>query len=404
MMSDLRAVPIAKDVYWVGAIDWGLRDFHGYENDRGSTYNAYLVLSEIPTLIDTVKAPFFDELVSRISSVIDPGRIRYVISNHSEMDHSGCLPRIIDLVKPEKVFASTMGQKALEAHFRIGDRVTAVRDGDKISLGDRDAVFVETRMLHWPDSMFTYLPAERILFSNDGFGMHLASSERFADELDPAILMEEAKKYFANILLPYSGQVTALFGKVEKSGLNISLIAPDHGPVWRREGDVRGILESWRKWALQEPSPRAVITYDTMWGSTEMMARTIADGLSSGKIDVEVYPLKASPRSDVATAVLGAAALIVGSPTLNNEMFPTVADVLAYLKGLRPKNLIGASFGSYGWSGESVGLIEAALAEMKTNPVGENVRLQYVPDAEGFAACRKFGEMIAEKITRDLGR
>jgi flavorubredoxin len=310
----------------------------------------------------------------------------------------------MDLVKPDKVFASVMGRKTLAAHFPFMSSVTAVRDGERISLGDREVSFMETRMLHWPDSMFSYLPAERILFSHDAFGMHLASMERFADELDTVVLSYEAKKYFANILLPYSNLVTALLGRVKEAGMEFSIIAPDHGPVWRTESDIRRILGLWEAWAHQKPSCKAVVTYDTMWGSTDLMARAVADGLASGGITVEVLPLRAFSRSDVATALLGAGALIVGSPTLNNGIFPTVADVLAYLKGLRPKNFIGAAFGSYGWSGEAVGLIERILGEMDAKPAGDRMRLQYVPDAEGCAKCGEFGEMLAKKISELCGR
>lgn len=400
METGFTAVPVAKDVYWVGAIDWDVRNFHGYATHRGSTYNAYLVLGEAPILIDTVKKPFRDELLARVSSVIDPGEIRYIISNHSEMDHSGCLPEMMEIAKPERVFASAMGKKALDAHFRIGADVVAVRDGEKIDLGGRKVMFWETRMLHWPDSMFTYLADERILFSNDAFGMHLASNERFADELPSGVLEYEAKKYYANILMPYSNLVTKLLERVRTAGLPLSMIAPDHGPVWRRGEDMEKITGLWDVWALQKPSRKAVVVYDTMWGSTALMARAIADGLTEGGMDVVVMSLSADHRSDVATEVLDAGALIAGSPTLNNTLFPTLPEVLTYLKGLRPKNLIGAAFGSYGWGGEAVGQLETLLGEMKLELLGENVKIQYVPDAEGLARCREFGKRIAGRLSQ----
>jgi flavorubredoxin len=398
--NSFKAQKITDDIYWVGAIDWGIRNFHGYSTNLGTTYNAYLILGEKPILVDTVKAPFRDELVRRISSVIDPKEIAYIISNHSEMDHSGCLPDMIDLIRPEKVFASVMGQKALAAHFHRGTEITAVKDGERAVLGGREVLFLETRMLHWPDSMFSYFPAEKILFSNDAFGMHLASLERFAEELDPDTLEHEAKKYYANILLPYSNLVAKLFDRVRQSGLEFSLIAPDHGPVWRRSGDIERIFGRWETWALQKPTRKAIVVFDTMWRSTELMARAIGEGLASGGVHAVLLPLRGSNRSDVATEMLDAGALVVGSPTLNNSIFPTVADVLTYLKGLRPKNLLGAAFGSYGWGGESVAQLEGILAEMKTEPVGESVRIQYVPDEPGLARCREFGANIAAKLVR----
>lgn len=403
MNTRFSAVPIAKNIWWVGAIDWTIRSFHGYSTDRGSTYNAYLILDEKPTLIDTVKAPFHGEMMERISSVIDPANIRYVISNHSEMDHSGSLPLTIEAVKPERVIASTMGKKALSAHFHDIPGIEAVRDGDRISIGEREITFIETRMLHWPDSMFSYIAGERILFSNDAFGMHLASMERFSDELDATVLDHEAKKYYANILLPYSDLVTKLFGRVREQGIGLSLIAPDHGPIWRKESEIARILGLWEKWALRKPSDKAVVVYDTMWGSTDLMARVIADGLSAGGIEVSVLPLAGATRTDAATEVLGAGGLVVGSPTLNNEMLPSVADALTYLKGLRPANLIGAAFGSYGWSGESIAKIEQVLMDMKLVPANERMKAMYVPDAGNLADCRNFGLSLAKKI-RDFSQ
>ncbi len=400
MDKTFRAVPIAKDIYWVGAIDWTIRNFHGYATHRGTTYNAYLALGEKPILFDTVKRPHMDELLERISSVIDPKDISYIVSNHSEMDHSGSLPEVMELVKPEATFASVMGQKALAAHFGVTDGVTAVKDGERRTLGNREVLFLEARMLHWPDSMFSYLGDKKILFSNDAFGMHLASHERFADELPPAVLEYEAKKYYANILLPYSNLVTKLLERVGKSGLEFSMIAPDHGPVWRRSDDISKITGLWHAWSLQAPQKKAVVLYDTMWNSTERMARAVSEGLADGGIHTVVMSMESSHRSDVATEVLDAGAIVAGSPTLNNNMFPTMADVLTYLKGLRPRNLVGAAFGSYGWGGEAVGQVEAMLEEMKVEPAGEQVRVQYVPTQEDLARCREFGRNIAAKLVQ----
>ncbi len=396
MKEAFEAVKVTERVYWVGAIDWNVRDFHGYSTDRGTTYNAYLVLADRVTLVDTVKAPFREELVARISSVIDPGKIDYIVSNHSEMDHSGCLPEMIELIGPQKVFASTMGVKALAEHFGDGLDVTEVKDGDRIDLGDMTITVFETRMLHWPDSMVSYLAEERLLFSQDGFGMHLASSERFDDELPLPLLEREAKKYYANILLPFSRQVLKVLDRLEEAKLGFDLIAPDHGPVWRENRGT--ILELYRRWAEQKRGNEAVVVYDTMWGSTGKMARAIADGLASGGASVKVMKLRASDRSDIATEVLEAGALVVGSPTINNNIFPTVADLLVYLKGLKPVGLIGAAFGSYGWSGESVGQIEELLEGMKVEIAGEAQRIKYVPDGEALEACRKLGVAIAEKL------
>lgn len=392
--SSFGAVKLNDHVYWVGAVDWTLRDFHGYATDRGTTYNAYLVMADKITLIDTVKAPFCGELLSRIASVVDPGKIDYIVSNHAEMDHSGALPEVIARVKPEKVFASAKGVEALQAHFHWDQPVTAVQDGDTLSLGNRTLSFVLTKMLHWPDSMFSYLVEDRLLFAQDAFGMHLASSERFADELDKGVLEYEAAKYYANIVLPFSAIVKKTIEKA--AAIDIATIAPDHGPIWRR--DLEWILGLYARWADQAPNTKAVIVYDTMWGSTGMMAREIEEGLVSEGMRVRSMRLRESHRSDVATEVLEAGALLVGSPTINNNLFPTVADVLSYLKGLRPKNLAGAAFGSYGWSGEGAKQVAEALASMRVDLVGDPINTEYVPDLDALARCRDLGVQVGQKM------
>jgi flavorubredoxin len=254
-----RAVPVTEDVWWVGAIDWNVRDFHGYKTQRGSTYNAYLIMADRITLIDTVKAPFREEMMARIASVVDPARVDYIVSNHSEPDHSGALPETMAEIRPEKVFASATGVKTLREHFGFSGELSAVADGERLSLGNRTLTFMETRMLHWPDSMFAYLNEEELLFSQDAFGMHLASLERFDDEIDPALLEYEAATYYANILLPYSPLVLKLLEKVTAAGLDFRTIAPDHGPIWRK--DIAGILARYGKWAAQKPTAKAVVVY-----------------------------------------------------------------------------------------------------------------------------------------------
>ncbi len=400
MKGPFNAVKMTDDIWWVGAIDWNIREFHGYVTRRGSTYNAYLIMADKPTLIDTVKAPFREEMMARIASVIDPGKIAYIVSNHSEMDHSGCLAEVIKAVNPERVFASAVGAKSLKEILTIDREITAVRDGETLNLGNRTLTFMETRMLHWPDSMFTYLNEELVLFSQDAFGMHYASLERFDDEVDPAILAYEAATYYANILLPYSPLVLKLLEKVTAAGLAFRLIAPDHGPIWRR--DIGGILERYGRWAAQKPTGKAVVVYGTMWHSTEKMARAISEGLSKGGLRVKLMSMSEVHRSDVMYEILGAGALAVGSSTLNNNMLPMIADVMTYMKGLKPKNLIGAAFGSFGWSGEAVKQIEGVLAEMKVASAGEGISVKNAPDAETIAQCYDLGLTMAEKVKARL--
>jgi len=397
--SQFKAIKISEHVYWVGAIDWNIRDFHGYATKRGSTYNAYLIMADTVTLVDTVRAPFKNEMLARISSIVAPREISCVVSNHAEMDHSGALPEIIDVVNPEKIYASPVGARVLKEHFPIDRDIAPVKDGETISLGNLALTCLETRMLHWPDSMLSYLSEDKVLFSQDAFGMHLASSERFDDEVDSAVLAYEAATYYANILLPYSPQVVKLLERVSSLGLEFHIVAPDHGPLWRR--GFEGIKDSYRQWALQKPGKKAVVVYATMWHSTELMARALSEGLIGSGVTVKVMSLDDNHRSDVAYEVLDAGALLVGSPTLNNSMFPAMADVLTYLRGLRPQNLIGAAFGSYGWSGEAAKHMEAYLADMKVELVGESIRIKHVPDEDALASCYARGlEMGRELITR----
>ena len=393
MSDSFKAISLKEGLYWVGAIDWAIRDFHGYSTSRGTTYNAYLIVDDKVTLIDTVKEPFYRQLRSRIESVIDLDRIDYIVSNHAEPDHSGCLPEMIRVAEPEAVFASRMGAKALAQHFNRDLNIRVVKSGETISTGSRSLTFIESRMLHWPDSMVTYLQEDKILFSQDAFGLHLASGERFADELNPEVIDYEMAKYYANILMPYSPLIIKFLKSAQD--LDIEWIANDHGPIFRK--GVSDVLAKYRYWAEKPFTNRAVVTFDTMWRSTAMMADAVCDGLTHAGISVKQMPLGGSHRSDVATEVLNAGALIVGSPTLNNNIYPTVMDLLIYLKGLKPRNMIGAAFGSYGWGGEAVKQIGGHLSDMGIRMVGD-IKVQYVPDNKALHDCFVFGETIAKEM------
>lgn len=396
-MSVFQAEKLTEKVYWVGAVDWAVRDFHGYSTGHGSTYNAYLVMADRITLVDTVKRPFLHQMMERISSVCDPSDVDIIVSNHSEMDHSGALPETIGRIGPSGVYASRMGAKALAAHFHWDeDTVRAVGTGDTLDLGGATLEFRETRMLHWPDSMVSYMPEEKVLFSQDGFGMHLATSERFDDQVSRTLLETEARKYYANILMPYSQLVKGLLADIRTSGLEIGLLCPDHGPVWR--SDIGWITGMWEEWAEKPPSMKAVVVYDTMWGSTASMAQAVSQGLESGGASVKLLPLRATHISDVAAEVLEASALLVGSPTLNGRIFPSVAECLNYLGGLRPAGLVGASFGSYGWSGEAVRELNGILEGMKVRLTGEGLKALYVPGPEALGECFELGAGVAGEL------
>jgi flavorubredoxin len=391
----MRPLKIAEGIYDVGVKDWNVRDFHGY-SIHGTTYNAFLIIDEKVVLIDTVKKGFGDELLRNIAAIIDPAKIDFVVSNHTEMDHSGCLTQVMNAIGKDKpVYCSKMGEKGLKAHFGDAINCQAVAGGSSISIGKRTLTFMETRMLHWPDSMFTYIPEDKILFSSDAFGQHYADVENFDDEVGTAI-MKHAKKYFANILLLYSPKIKALIESVVASGIEINTICPDHGIIWRKDPGL--IINQYLEWSEQKPSKKAVVLYDTMWESTEKMAKAVAAGINDAGVDVVLMHVRKWHRSDVITEVMDAKALILGSPTLNNGLYPTLCDVLTYIKGLKPKHKIGAAFGSYGWSGEAVKLLNAELEAMGIEQVHEGLKIQYVPNDDQLASCFEFGKTLAAKI------
>lgn len=374
----MQAVKICKDIYWVGAIDWSMRSFHGYQTGRGSTYNAYLILDEKITLIDTVKDSFADELIARISSVIDPARIDYIISSHVEPDHSGSIPRIARLCPHAKIITSLPnGLKGLKA--RYGELpYEGVKAGDELCIGRRRLQFVPTPMLHWPDSMVTYCPEEKILFSNDAFGQHFASSKRFDDENDLPTVLWEAKKYYANILMLYERQAQTALKAV--NGLDIAMIATGHGLIWRSH--VAEILSAYQKWSFCEVNDRAVVVFDSMWHSTETIAKTITEAFAQKGIPVSFYDIKENHMSDIVTEILDSKYLAVGSPTINNQMMPTIAAFLCYLKGLAPRNHKAFAFGSYGWGGQSIGQVEEELKSAGCEIVLDKIRIPNVPTPE----------------------
>jgi flavorubredoxin len=392
----MKPIEIVKGIYWVGAVDWNLRDFHGYATPNGTTYNAYLILDEKVTLIDTVKKEFADQLLDQIAQIIDPKKIDQVISNHTEMDHSGGLPRVMHKVGEDKpLYCSKVGQKNLSLHFREKWNYQPVENGGTLNLGKRTLHFLETRMLHWPDSMFSYLQEDQLLFSSDAFGQHYAGLERFDDQVGEAI-MPHAQKYFANILLLYAPLVLQLVEKVTQMGLAIKTICPDHGLIWRQ--DPLKIIKAYVEWSQQKPKKKAVVVYDTMWQSTQKLAEAIVTGLSQVGVEAKPMHLRASHRSDVMAEVLDAGAVIIGSPTLNNGLFPTIMDFLTYMKGLKPKKKIAAAFGSYGWSGEAVKLINKELEEMKFDLIDPGLKIQFVPDHQGLEAAFQLGQKVGQAL------
>ena len=397
----MQPVEVKKDIYWVGAVDWNIRDFHGYSTGRGTTYNAYLAKDEKIALFDTVKRPFLSDLLHRLHNLVELSQIDYLVVNHMEMDHSGCLPELVDLIKPEKIFCSKMGRENMLAHYHTPDwPYEVVTSGDSIELGRNSVHFLETRMLHWPDSMFSYLPQEKLLISSDAFGQHWATSQRFADQVDEAELFRHATKYFANILMPYSPLIQKLLAKVGQLGLEIETIAPDHGLIWRSAPEK--IISAYDRWSTPELTAKALVVYDSMWRSTEMMAQAVVSGLVEEGVVAVLFDLKCNHRSDVLTEILDAKGLVCGSPTLNNGIMPLMGDFLTYLKGLRPAGRVGAAFGSYGWSGESLKVMNQALEEMKIELVDPGVKVQYRPEHSDLAKCVELGRKVGRAVKESV--
>lgn len=404
----MAVTEIKENIFWVGAIDWDIRDFHGYSTEKGTTYNSYLVKDEKNVLFDTVKTNFKDDLLFHIREVMDPTEIDYIVINHVELDHSGCLPEIIELVKPEKIICSPLGKKAMIDHFHREDwPFEVVKSGDTISLGKKSITFLETKMLHWPDSMLSYLPEDKLLISNDAFGQHFASTERFADEVSECGLLYQAEKYYANILTPFSALVQKVLATVAEMQLEIDMIAPDHGVIWRNNDkkvtpsfNVGTILDMYNRWSLGETSNKALVIYDTMWKSTAQMAKAIAGAISREGVSVQMMNLAVNHRSEIMTEVMDAKALVFGSPTLNNGILPRMADFLTYLKGLKPKNKVGAAFGSFGWSGEAVKHMTASLEDMGIEVVDPGLRVKYVPTEDNFAKCKELGKTVAKAMKK----
>jgi flavorubredoxin len=391
---------IAKGVYWVGVVDWAIRHFHGYElsTHRGTSYNAYLICDKKTVLVDTVWGPFQEQLIANIREIIDPAKIDLVVANHAETDHSGGLPAVMRYCPGAKLVVSPRGQESIEGHYHEAWHFQVVKTGDRINIGTSDLVFFEAPMLHWPDSMFTYLTGHNLLMPNDAFGQHYATARRFNDQVDNAELFEEAIKYYANILTPFSAQVLKKIDELLALKLPVDMIAPSHGVIWRK--DPIQIVRKYQDWARQVPQDSAVILYDTMWQGTRRMAEAIGQGLVAEGVPFRMFHMAVSDRNDVLVEAFRSKAILVGSPTLNNGLLPTITPILEDLKGLKFRNKIGAAFGSYGWSGEHVALIEEHFQKCKIPIAVPGCRAKWQPRPADLMACDNLGRLVAQAVLK----
>jgi flavorubredoxin len=401
----MERYPLKDEIWWVGAIDWDSRDFHGFELTRGTSYNAYLILDEKVALIDGCRDGFGSEMLRRVQGCCGGRPLDCMVINHVEPDHSGAIPWLIERLRPGRIYCSKRAKEVLPLYYGAevvgGWDLQVVGTGDELPLGRNTLQFIEAPMLHWPDSMFTYVREAKTLLPNDAFGQHLASSKRFADEVDMHVVMDEASKYYANILMPFGGQIQKMLAKIEELGLEIEAVGPSHGVIWRRPEDVARIVKAYAAWSRFEAPGRVALIYDTMWHSTEKMTMAIAEGVSQEGVECRVLRLSLTPRAEVARQVLESRAFLVGTPTLNNQMYPTVGTFLTYIRGLRPKERVVGAYGSCGWAGGGVKQVDAELRAMGLE-VLDPIEVKYMPSPEELDACVALGRAIARKV-KDKG-
>lgn len=391
----MKAVEIKQNIYWVGAKDWNLREFHGYNTPDGSTYNSYLIMDDKITLVDGVKAYMSSEQVARVKSVIDFSKINYLVVNHVEQDHSGSVPEIMKLAPQAIIVTNAAGKMALEAHFdTTGWQYQIVKTGDVLNIGKRNLSFLTTPMLHWPDSMMTYVAEDKLLLPNDGFGQHLCCEALMVKNYPNDLVVKAAKSYYANILFPYGMQAEKALASAAEMKLDIDMIAPSHGLIWSGKEEVNQILSLYDIWAKGKTVKKAIIVYDTMWGATAKLAEAAMAEFQDAGIEVVKYNLGVSHISDVMTDILDAEYVLIGNPTLNNQMFPRVAAFVTYLKGLAPKGKKGLAFGSYGWRAGVVKEIKQVMDDLGWKTV-EPFEEKYTPKSD---VLEQFAQKVREFI------
>jgi len=389
-------VELKKNIYWVGYTDWDIRDFHGYKTNRGSSYNSYMIKDEKIAVIDSVKAPFAKHLLGNIAMIAAPDKVDYVVCNHAEPDHSGSLPVLMAACVNAELVCNAKCQKTLSMYYDTSKwKFKIIDESSQISLGSHTLTFMNTPMAHWPESMFTYIPEEKLLFSMDAFGQHYARSERFDDEVPLAEIMQEAKTYYANIIMLYGKQVAKVLERA--ASLDIEMIAPSHGIIWRK--NLGMIIEAYKRWTVCKAEPKVLIFFDSMWHSTEKLAEAIYEGAKQDGVSVKKHDVKSSNITELADEVIDCAVIAVGSPTLNQGMMPKVAQALTYLKGLAPKGKAAVAFGSYGWAkkGGAHAVMEY-LKDMNCELLSEEpFQCQFAPNAEVLKEAKELGRKLAKK-------
>ena len=391
---------INERITWVGKIDWELKKFHGeeYSTHRGSSYNSYLIQDEKVALIDTVWQPFDEEFVKNLKKVIDLKKIDYIIANHAEVDHSGGLPELMKEIPGTPIYCTANGVKSLKGHYHQDWNFQVVKTGDTLDLGAGKLVFIEAPMLHWPDSMFEYYTKDEILFSNDAFGQHYASEFMYNDLVDQAELYQEAIKYYANILTPFSPLVGKKIEEVLGLGVPVQMICPSHGVIWR-DNPVQ-IVQKYIDWASNYQEHQVTLIYDTMWDATKLMAEAIAEGIKSvdPTLNIKLFNVSKIDKNDVISEVFKAKLVVAGSSTINKGILSAMASTIEIMKGLKFKNKKAAGFGSYGWSGESPKIMTEQLKACGFDVIEEGLGVLWKPDDETLETCKQYGVSLAQKL------
>lgn len=391
---------ITDKVSWVGKIDWDLKKFHGneYSTHRGSSYNSYLIRDKKNVLIDTVWIPYAKEFVENLKKEIDLKDIDYIIINHAEIDHSGALLELMREIPDTPIYCTNNGIKSIKGHYHKDWNFVPVKTGDTLDIGESKLTFVEARMLHWPDTMFTYMSGDNILFSNDAFGQHYASEEMYNDCVDQCELFQEAIKYYANILTPFSKLVKNKIEEVLGFNLPVNLICTSHGVIWR--DDPTQIIKKYLEWADNYQENQITLLYDSMWEGTRRMAEAIAEGIRKADKDVliKIYNVSKTDKNDIITEVFKSKAIMVGSPTIDKTIMFSAAGLLEMIKGLEFKNKKAAAFGSYGWSGECTKVITAKLKEAGMDVIDDGIKVLWNPDDEAITLCKEYGYNFVQKL------
>ncbi len=390
---------IKPNVFWVGVIDWDLRHFHGhtYYTKRGGTYNAYLIMDDIPTLVDAVYGPFSQEMLNKIRDITPLDSIKQIIVNHIEPDHSGALPELLAQIPNAKLFGTLKCKQGLEKYYGTSWDFRVVKSGDSISTGHKTVKFLEAPMIHWPESMFSFVPEDKLLLPNDAFGQQWATNERFNDQVDQGILYEEAAKYYASILWPYAGSIAKKIDELQTLGWEIDMIAPSHGLIW--SNNPFQAIDWYKKWSTNQTEKKVVVVYETMWNSTKLMAESIAQGLQESGVPYQLFDINQTDKTDILTALLEAKGYLLGSATYDNDMLPNIAGFMHYLKGSHPQNRIAGAFGSHGWAGGGVKALEDFIKAMNLTQPLPSLAFQFKPNTEEIEKCKQFGREFAATLT-----